>query len=81
MTFSLYNNYDSYCYKNNENCNNLNNVDIVYISISKIYKYNEYKKENQHLVIIKRPLFQENISLNYNDIISLLKKYNIEHQL
>ena len=53
--------------------------DIVYISISKLFKFNDKHKENQHLLIIKRPYFQENVSMNINNIIQLLKKYNIQN--
>ena len=52
-------------------------TDINNIQISKISALNKYKKEKQHLVIIKRLRSQENVSMNHSDITLLLDKYGL----
>ena len=56
-----------------------NTSDIALMDISKNYAFSTHKNEIQHLVIIKRLGFQENISMNHTEIWELLKKYNLEN--
>ena len=56
-----------------------NTSDIALIEISRNSALNTYKNEMQHLVVIKRLRFQENISMNHTEIEVLLQKYNLEN--
>jgi len=53
--------------------------DIDYIEISHNCALNKYKNEMQHLVIIKRWQYQENISMNHTQIEQLLQQHNLEN--
>ena len=51
--------------------------DIDYIEISHNCALNKYKNEMQHLVIIKRWQYQENVCINHIEIIKLLEQYGL----